>query len=151
MYLLCCDFNLPDIHWIDASVTGHQNQLAVNRGFLEAFDDIGITQIVDFPTHSNPDHTLDLILTNRPSLIQRSEPLSGVADDDAVLAITKLASPLHKPIRRKIHLWKKANMEVVRQSITTYSTIFHEQYTSDTPVQEMWSAFSSEVGPYTIS
>ena len=62
-----------------------------------------------------------------------------------MLAITKLVSPLHKPIRRKIHLWKKANMEIVRQRITTYGTTFHEQYTSDTPVQEIWSAFSSEV------
>ena len=124
MYLLGGDFNLPDTNWRDASVTGHQNPLAVDRGFLEAFDDIGLTQIVDFPTHSNPDHTLGLILTNRPSLIQRCEPLPGVADHDAVLAITvlaitKLASPLHKPIRRKIHLWKKANMEIVRQRITT--------------------------------
>ena len=89
MYLLGGDFNLPDINWRDASVTGHQNPLAVNRGFLEAFDDIGLTQIVDFPTHSNPDHTLDLILTNRPSLIQRCEHLPGVADhDEDVPALT---------------------------------------------------------------
>ena len=141
MYLLGGDFNLPDINWRDASVTGHQNPLAVNRGFLEAFDDIGLTQIVDFPTHSNPDHTLDLILTNRPSLIQRCEHLPGVADHDAVLAITRLASPLHKPIRRKIHrrtrTWKSFD--------NALQLIFHEQYTSDTPVQEMWSAFSAEV------
>ncbi len=104
MYLLGGDFNLLDIDWRDASVTGHQNPLAVNIGFLDVFDDIGLTQIVNFPTHSNPDHTLDLILTNRPSLIQRCEPLPGVADHDAVLAITKLASPLHKPIRHRIHL-----------------------------------------------
>ena len=117
----------------------------MNRGFLETFEDIGLTQIVDFPTHSNPDHTLDLLLTNIPSLIQRCEPLPGVADHDAVLAITKLASPLHKPIRRRIHLWKKANMEIVRNRITTFSTSFHEQYSSETPVQEMWSAFPSEI------
>ena len=85
-YLLGGGFNLPDIDWRDASVTGHQNPLAINRGFLETFEDIGLTQIVDFTTHSNPDHTLDLLLTNRPSLIQRCEPLPGVADHDAVLA-----------------------------------------------------------------
>ena len=68
MYLLGGDFNLPDIDWRDASVTCHQNPPAVNRGFLETFDDIGLTQIVDFPTHSNPDHTLDLLLTNIPSI-----------------------------------------------------------------------------------
>ena len=145
MYLLGGDFNLPDIDWRDASVTCHQNPLAVNRGFLETFEGIGLTQIVDFPTHSNPDHTLDLLLTNIPSLIQRCEPLPGVADHDAVLAITKLASPLHKPIRRRIHLWKRADMEIVRNRITTFSTSFHEQCSSDTPVQEMWSAFSSEI------
>ena len=110
MYLLGGDFNLQDIDWRGASVTDHQNQLAVNSGFLYIFEDIGLTQIVDLPIHSNPDHTLDLLLTNMPSLIQRCEPLPGVADHDAVLAITKLTSPLHKPIRRRIRLWKKANM-----------------------------------------
>ena len=69
----------------------------------------------------------------------------GVAGHDAVSAITKITSPLRKHIRRRIHLWKKANMEIVRQRVTRYSTTLHEQYTSDTPVQEMWSAFSSEV------
>ena len=145
MHLFGGDFNLQDIDWRGASVTGHQNPLTVNRGFLDALEDIGLTQIVDFPTPSNPDHTLDLILTNRSSLIQRCEPLPGLAHHDAVLAITKLASPMHKPIRHRIHLWKKANMEIVRHRITTYGTTFHEQYTSDTPVQEMWSAFSSEI------
>ena len=60
MYLLGGDINLPDIDWRDASVTGHYNSLTFNRGFLETFEDIaGLIQIVDFPTHSNPDHTLD--------------------------------------------------------------------------------------------
>ena len=145
MYLLGGDLNLPDIDWRYASVAGHPNQLAINRGFLDTCEDIGLNQIVDFPTHSNPDHTLDSLLTNMPSLIQRCEPIHGVADHDAVLAITKLTSPLNKPIRRRIRLWKKANMEIVRQRITTFSTTFHEQYSSDTPVKEMWSAFSSEV------
>ena len=54
MYLLGVDSNLPDTDWRDASVTGHHNPVAVNRGFLETFEDIGLTQIVDFS------HTLQL-------------------------------------------------------------------------------------------
>ena len=145
MFLLGGDFNLPDINWEDTSIQGHQNTAALNNLFINTFEDIGLEQIVSFPTRFNPDHTLDLLLTNRPSLIQRCEPLPGMADHAAVLAITKLSSPHIRPAKRKILLWKRADMEAVRRRITTFNASFHDQFTSDTPIQELWSAFSTEV------
>ena len=64
-------------------------------------------------------------------------------DHAAVLAITKMSHT--KPEKRKIHLWKKADMEAVRRRIDSFSASFHAQYTSNTPIQELWSAFSKEV------
>ena len=69
VYLVGGDFNLPDINWEDQSISGHQNLVAINNGYLNCFQDLGLEQIVNFPTRYNPDRTLDLLLTNRPSLI----------------------------------------------------------------------------------
>ena len=104
---------------------GHQNTVSMNNLFINTFEDMGLEQIVNFPTRFDPDHTLDLLLTNRPSRIQRCEPLPGVADHAAVLAITKMSPPHTKPEKRKIHPWKKADMEAVRRRIDSFSASFH--------------------------
>ena len=36
-------------------------------------------------------------------------------------------------------------MEAVRRRIDSFSASFHAQFTSNTPIQELWSAFSKEV------
>ena len=106
-------------------MTGNQNPLAVNNIFLQTFDDLGLEQVVDFPTRFDPDNTLDLLLTNRPSLIQRCETIPGVADHAAVLAITRIQTGPRKPIRRKIHLWKRADIEAIRKRVRDYDNTFH--------------------------
>ena len=145
IFLLGGDFNLPDINWADTSVNGYQNTLAINNAFLRTFDDLNLEQMVEFPTRHNPDSTLDLFLTNRPTLIQRCDPIPGLADHAAVLVTTKLQPGPRKPIRRQIHLWKKADMEEIRKHLQDYSTTFHSKYTTDTPVQDLWNDFANEL------
>ena len=145
VYLLGGDFNLPDINWENMSISSHQNTLAINNGYINTFEDIGLEQMVNFPTRMDPDNILDLVLTNRPSLIQRCEPLPGIADHVSVLVITKLCSPYSKPVKRKIHIWKKADMVTIREHIQTFSECFHECHNSHTPVQELWNIFIKEV------
>ena len=36
-------------------------------------------------------------------------------------------------------------MEAVRRRIDSFSVSLHAQFTSDTPIQELWSAFFNEV------
>jgi len=40
-------------------------------------------------------------------------------------------------------IWFMADMEAVRRHISTFSVSFHDQFNSDTPIQEFWSAFST--------
>lgn len=53
--------------------------------FLDLIHDTicsNLEQIVSFPTRK--DHVLDLFMTNRPSLVNRCEPLPGIVDHDIV-------------------------------------------------------------------
>lgn len=50
--------------------------------FLDLIHDSNLEQIVSFPTRK--DHVLDLFITNRPSLLNRCEPLPGIVDHDIV-------------------------------------------------------------------
>jgi hypothetical protein len=63
IFWLTGDFNLPDISW-KHNISGNQNALGLNDAFLTLVEDIGLQQMIDFPTRNNA--TLDLFLTNRP-------------------------------------------------------------------------------------
>ena len=80
------DLNLPDIDRKTGSIEGHQNSNAINAAFLSAFQELGLAQIVDFPTRLH--NTLDLFLTNRPSMIITCTPLPGVSDHEMILTIS---------------------------------------------------------------
>ena len=91
------DLNLPDISWNSDSVTiaGHQNPVSLNNKFLELVQDNHLEQVVTFPTrHEN---TLDLFLTNRPSLVNICEPLPGLGDHEIVYIDTDISAKLIKP------------------------------------------------------
>lgn len=103
------DLNLPDIQWKTQTVIGNANSSAINQRFLHCLHHCGLDQLVDFPTRQ--DTTLDLFLTNRPSLVNKCTAAPGVADHDMVLITTSATAKRNKPIQHKIYLWKKADTE----------------------------------------
>ena len=62
------DFNFPDINWETRSVISHQYSKDINDKFVEVIDNCYLEQLVTFPTR--PNNTLDLLLTNQPSLLK---------------------------------------------------------------------------------
>ena len=77
------DLNLPDINWTVNTITGHQYPLSLSERFLAFQDDNFFVQFVTFPTRN--DNTLDIFATNRPSLVNKCFPISGIGDHDGVL------------------------------------------------------------------
>ena len=96
------DNNLPDINWEDNCVEGHQYSLTINNTFLEFLNDNGFSQIVDFPTRRS--NTLDIFVTNRPSLVESCKSISGISDHEVVLMKSIILAQLCPPARRCIYL-----------------------------------------------
>ena len=46
------------------------------------------------------------------------KPLPGIANLIALMVITKICSAYNNPVRRKIYIWKKADMVFVCEHIT---------------------------------
>eukprot|EP00057_Strongylocentrotus_purpuratus_P029222 XP_011683696.1 PREDICTED: RNA-directed DNA polymerase from mobile element jockey-like [Strongylocentrotus purpuratus] len=137
------DFNLPDINWKTAAVDGHQYTAALNNCFISTFNDVGLSQTVDFPTRGN--RTLDLFLTNRPTLISKCVPLPGVGDHDMILAISDVRAKKLKPVRRKIFLWRKADFDCIKSEILSFGKSFVESNSTNTNVDDMWEQISCEL------
>ena len=74
------DFNIGHIDWtFSSSIPGKPN-LKQHHDLLDLIADHSLTQIVDKPARK--DNTLDLIITNYPSIVDNLEtiPLIGEAD-----------------------------------------------------------------------
>ena len=79
------DFNLPDIDWITNTFSGNRYLNEINQTLLQIEEDLGLSQTVKFPTRDKS--TLELFFTNRPSLLNRCEPIPGISDHDTAVYI----------------------------------------------------------------
>ncbi|CAC5410107.1 unnamed protein product [Mytilus coruscus] len=116
IFLIGGDFNLPDINWSEQSILNRQYPIRTNQTFLEIVADNGLEQIVHFTTRK--DNTLDLILTSHPAFKLRCKPLPSIGNSDHDIVLLDLAcKPFKpKPLRRKIYLWKKAEIHKIKEA-----------------------------------
>ena len=77
------DINLPDIDWSIDSVVTYQYSKEINETFLETFNMFTLEQIVDFLTRGS--NTLQIVLTNRPNLVNRCVPYMGMSDHETTV------------------------------------------------------------------
>ena len=110
------DMNLPDFEWETEQLTTNQYTHSISYSFLDTLANTGLQQIVNFPTRNN--NTLDVVLNNRPSLVKQCVGMPGLSDHDIVFVETSLRALRHKPVRRKILLWKHANFDDIRLKIS---------------------------------
>ena len=96
------DKNLPDIEWKTEQLITNQYTHSIRYFFFDTLANTGLQQIVYFPTRNN--NTLDVVLTNRPSLAKQCVGMSGLSDHDIVLVETSSRAFRHKPARRMILL-----------------------------------------------
>ena len=135
------DLNLPDIRWQTASVEGNQVASYINTRFLDMIQNCCLEQAVNFPTRN--DNTLDLFLTNRPSLINRCIAIPGVSDHDGVYIESSVSAKRGKPVRRKIYIWKRADLDHLKTACLNFQHRFMETYSITSSVENMWHDISS--------
>jgi hypothetical protein len=131
------DFNLPDINWTTGLIEGSQNPIIINSNFLDCIRDAGLEQSVTQPTRNNV--TLDLFLTNRPSLIEECIISPGLGDHEIVNISSTVSAKRRKPIRRKIHLWKRAEEDKMRQMAHNFQESFLNKFDLHSNIEAMWT------------
>ena len=100
------DFNFPGWDWKKKCLKPKTPYPRLHYKFGEILDDNGITQIVEEPTRL--DNTLDLILTNRPNQINRTQVIPGISDHEAVFTEFNVKLARKKQVPCRVPLYKKA-------------------------------------------
>ena len=143
IFVIGGDFNIPDIDWKNLTTSGSQYPKSTSKAFLDLISDNSLEQIVDFPTRK--DRILDIILTSHPSFKQRCKPMPSIgnSDHDIVLLDTSITNFRPRPQRRKILLWKKADLSMIKEDIRNFATTFIS--TRYTDIETIWNDFKSNI------
>ena len=138
------DINLPDILWDTHSIRrSPQYKASINESGLSLLDRSGLEQMVHFPTRG--DNTLDVILTNRPTLVNSCHSLPALSDHDIIFAEVNICAIRRKPVRRKILLWNRADIDVIRSRVKTSASNFTTKFNTTTPVEVLADALQKDL------
>ena len=138
------DSNFPDIGWEVKSINNYQYPKQINERFIDLIDSCSMEQVVNFPTRKQ--NTLDLLITNRPSFINKCIPVPGFGDHDSPILSNLICHPhATKPIERKIHNWKKVNLEELGKNVKKQMVIFVRGNKINTAINHLWQQFSSKI------
>ena len=113
-HCLVGDFNLRNTSWPEG-----ESSTEIERDFVEIFDELSLTQLIDRPTHEKG-NTLDLLLTNVPCLISDVTILNQneVCTSDHYGLTFNLGNVRRKKgPKRKIFNFKKANWDELNKDL----------------------------------
>ena len=112
MLILSGDFNLAHIDWdfYDFKV-GSPNK-EHHEKLLDLCSEHCFEQVQLKPSRGN--NILDLVLTNRPSLVNTVSLLPGIADHDIICTDTYIKPKFKKSKKRLIHHFHKANWQEIK-------------------------------------
>ena len=127
--------NLPDIEWEAEQLITNLYTHTISYSFFDNLANTGLQQIFNFPTRNN--NTLDVVLTNRPSLVKQCVGMHGLGNHDAVIVKTGSRALRHRPSRRNILLWKHAIFDNIRLRISNWTRDFISSNTTFTPVENL--------------
>ena len=134
--------NLPGIEWPSTSIKPNWPSPAQHNLFIDILANHGMSQIVDQWTRGK--NTLDLIAVNYLTLANRTEILPGISDHDAVFAEIDIRAKRYGQAKRKIPLYKKADLEgIVSQIITTNQYI--QEHADSESTNSLWNKFKSDL------
>jgi len=140
------DFNYPRINWSDG--TGSTNSDDSNwpeDSFTETLADNFLYQLIDEPTRHRPgetSHTLDLILTNAPHLVDPPilDPPLGKSDHLTIRFSINI-SPNANSHRAKIPLYSKGDYDKLRHDLNSVNWTA----TLEGSIDEAWTKISSAI------
>ena len=134
------DLNFPGFEWSSGSIKKNSPYPTLHQYFLDTISDHGLEQLVDKPTREN--NTLDLLLTNSPSLVPRVEIIPGISDHAIVYAEIQTQPARTNQGERVAPCYRKADWTGLRAGAKTLSDNIVQSAQENTPdVEDTWKEF----------
>ena len=142
-FLVGGDFNCGNIEWSTTQVPDGVPQRQVQSQLLGIVQNHCLSQVVNF--HTREDKTLDLLLTNSPSPVNRVKGMPPIGKADHNIVYIEYDIKAKRIQQALIYLYKRADMDGLRDHLARFKDSFLSSDHSHLSVNDMWVSFKSEV------
>ena len=133
------DTNLPQINWnnLDCNSKKEETQKIIQ------LTELGLTQLVHEPTRTteHSSTTLDVILTNQPHKFHDLHTEDGIGDHRIILAEIEIHHNLLTKPPRKVFLYHKANVDLLKSEINKSLLEFEKLCTNSDNLDQIYDKF----------
>ena len=139
------DFSCGDIEWSNLQVPHEVPKRQTQQQLLDILKEHCLSQVVHIATRQ--DKILDLLFTNSPSPVSRVEgmPPVGKVDHDIVHIEYDIKAKRIRKVPRKIYLFKRADMDGLRDHMARFRDSFLSSEPSRMSVNDLCVSFKSEL------
>ena len=144
--LLCGDFNLPSITWLDGGIINScpTYDHEINQLFLDTINEFGLEQLITQITRVN--NILDLVFFIQLNIISNLQVIPGISDCEAILFHLGLATSLsvHVPrVKHPILLYHKGNLDGLKADMFEFQNEFMSTDPYSYDIETNWLHFKS--------
>lgn len=136
-FMLCGDFNFPDINW-----TNFESDNRQSKDFLEMTLTFNLTQMVNTPTRGA--NILDLVLVSNPDTVKSVSSVEGLSDHNLVLFNLSIPRPVRQRSIKHIRDYNKANFTKINSELSEFLDYFRRS-ASLRSVDDNWLLFKNKL------
>ena len=98
----------------------------------------------NFTTRKN--HTLDLLITNRPSFVDKCLSIPSFGDHDTAISVDVACQTKYsKPPHWEVFMCKKVGFESLMSDVKNIMTMFTTTNSIEIPIDNLWTKFSKHI------
>ena len=143
LVLLGGDFNLAKVDWEEEEIQPGCPHPTLGREVIRIAADHTLSQMNHSPTRG--ENNLDLIFTSHPALVKNTKVTPGISDHDIVVMDIDLKAQTRKTKPRKVYLYKRGNLDGLKDNLTQSVTDFMTKNPQDHSVEDNWSLFKDMI------
>ena len=132
------DFNLPGWDWRNNGIKPKSPHPAVHSHFGEILNDNGLQQTILEPTRG--ENILDLIITNRPNQINRTQILPGIGDHNIPYTELSIKPARGKQTPRELPLYDRADWHGLRDHMSKIAQSVADKEVTESS-EGLWTVF----------
>ena len=115
----------------------------LTRKFANCLDDHGLVQLKTNPMQGK--NVLDLFITNKDSLIVKTQVVQGISNYDAVFVEGNIKAAINKQKRRMVPLYRKVDRDGLKEHMSKYLDSVMHFTDCDLSLNDLWASFHEEL------
>ena len=144
-FIICGDFNLPDIKWLEGTVKTGSARKGLHGSFLTLLQDTGDVNVQTNITRPSSKNVLDLIVTSNPNIISNVRVIPGMSDHDIVLFEINMSPKIQRKPPHRIYKFDRQDTNIIKSYLNNRAEAFLSSDPSSRSVDTNWTFFKDTI------